>query len=216
MSRAGAARSRSTAIHHLIHPPIHLPAWPEGPRMSRLVFIAQGLRLSASSARCATSSRACGAARTQSSCSNGRQPCAAALDAQLRFLMRQGHRFLDRNVLWVWNLLIGEPTATRRPGRLPVRRILPALHTGGRYDLESLASDVARAALARRLGAGACRCRSRPPPRRRPSPASPGSWELTGPLAHTGAAIKMGIEAAVDEINESRRRARPEAARDRL
>ena len=33
-------------------------------------------------------------------------------------------------------------------------------------------------------------------------PCIAGSWELTGALAHTGAAIKMGIEAAVDEINE--------------
>lgn len=30
-------------IHHLIHPPIHLRAWPAGPRQSQLVFIAQGL-----------------------------------------------------------------------------------------------------------------------------------------------------------------------------
>ncbi len=34
-------------------------------------------------------------------------------------------------------------------------------------------------------------------------PCIAGSWELTGPLAHTGAAIRMGIEAAVDEINEA-------------
>jgi G3E family GTPase len=32
-------------IHHLIHPPIHLPAWPAGPRCSRLVFIAQGMEM---------------------------------------------------------------------------------------------------------------------------------------------------------------------------
>jgi G3E family GTPase len=31
------------AIHHLIHPPIHLRAWPSGARTSRLVVIAQGL-----------------------------------------------------------------------------------------------------------------------------------------------------------------------------
>jgi G3E family GTPase len=30
-------------VHHLIHPPIHLPAWPAGPRASRLVVIAQNL-----------------------------------------------------------------------------------------------------------------------------------------------------------------------------
>jgi G3E family GTPase len=28
-------------IHHLIHAPIHLPAWPEGPRLSRIVLIVQ-------------------------------------------------------------------------------------------------------------------------------------------------------------------------------
>src|SRR5262245_43976514 len=33
-------------------------------------------------------------------------------------------------------------------------------------------------------------------------PCIAGSWELTGPLAHTGNAIKIGMEAAVDEINE--------------
>jgi branched-chain amino acid transport system substrate-binding protein len=32
-------------------------------------------------------------------------------------------------------------------------------------------------------------------------PCIAGSWELTGPLAHTGLAIKMGVDAAVDEIN---------------
>jgi branched-chain amino acid transport system substrate-binding protein len=34
-------------------------------------------------------------------------------------------------------------------------------------------------------------------------PCIAGSWELTGALAHTGHAIRMGIEAAVDEINEA-------------
>lgn len=33
------------AIHHMVHPPRHLPAWPVGPRLSRLVFIAQGLEM---------------------------------------------------------------------------------------------------------------------------------------------------------------------------
>src|SRR6266849_8616217 len=32
-------------------------------------------------------------------------------------------------------------------------------------------------------------------------PCIAGSWELTGPLAHTGLAIKIGIDAAVEEIN---------------
>jgi branched-chain amino acid transport system substrate-binding protein len=32
-------------------------------------------------------------------------------------------------------------------------------------------------------------------------PCIAGSWELSGPLAHTGAAVRMGVETAVDEIN---------------
>jgi G3E family GTPase len=35
------------SVHHLIHPPIHLPAWPNGVRMSQLVFIARGLDMKA-------------------------------------------------------------------------------------------------------------------------------------------------------------------------
>jgi branched-chain amino acid transport system substrate-binding protein len=34
-------------------------------------------------------------------------------------------------------------------------------------------------------------------------PCIAGSWELSGPLAHTGAAVRMGVETAVDEINEA-------------
>jgi G3E family GTPase len=33
------------AVHHLVHAPIHLPAWPDGPRASRIVIIAQGFRM---------------------------------------------------------------------------------------------------------------------------------------------------------------------------
>jgi G3E family GTPase len=33
------------AVHHMIHPPRHLECWPNGPRTSRLVFIAQDLQL---------------------------------------------------------------------------------------------------------------------------------------------------------------------------
>jgi G3E family GTPase len=33
------------AIHHFIHPPIHLRAWPSGARPSRLVVVAQGLEM---------------------------------------------------------------------------------------------------------------------------------------------------------------------------
>jgi G3E family GTPase len=31
------------AVQHLVHPPRHLGAWPDGDRLSRLVFIARGL-----------------------------------------------------------------------------------------------------------------------------------------------------------------------------
>jgi G3E family GTPase len=31
------------AVQHLVHPPRHLGAWPDGDRRSRLVFIARGL-----------------------------------------------------------------------------------------------------------------------------------------------------------------------------
>ena len=34
-------------------------------------------------------------------------------------------------------------------------------------------------------------------------PCLAGSWELSGPLAHTGLAVRMGIETAVEEINET-------------
>ncbi len=34
-------------------------------------------------------------------------------------------------------------------------------------------------------------------------PCIAGSWELSGPIAHTGAAVRMGVETAVDEINEA-------------
>lgn len=34
-------------------------------------------------------------------------------------------------------------------------------------------------------------------------PCIAGSWELSGALAHTGRAVRMGVEVAVDEINEA-------------
>jgi G3E family GTPase len=30
-------------VQHAVHPPIHLDAWPDGDRRSRLVFIARGV-----------------------------------------------------------------------------------------------------------------------------------------------------------------------------
>src|SRR5262249_20143943 len=32
-------------VHPLVDAPIHLPAWPDGPRASRIVIIAQGFRM---------------------------------------------------------------------------------------------------------------------------------------------------------------------------
>ena len=49
------------------------------------------------------------------------------------------------------------------------------------------------------------RYRFRPAPAgaQKAEPCIAGSWELTGALAHTGNAVQIGIEAAVDEINEA-------------
>jgi branched-chain amino acid transport system substrate-binding protein len=55
---------------------------------------------------------------------------------------------------------------------------------------------VATAALAIALSAA-------PAAAQKAEPCIAGSWELTGALAHTGNAIRIGIEAAVDEINEA-------------
>jgi G3E family GTPase len=44
LNLAGAAAPVALdGVHHLIHPPRHLNAWPQGPRESRLVFIGQRL-----------------------------------------------------------------------------------------------------------------------------------------------------------------------------
>ena len=44
---------------------------------------------------------------------------------------------------------------------------------------------------------------SAPASAQKAEPCIAGSWELSGPLAHTGLAVRMGIETAVDEINEA-------------
>ena len=31
------------AVQHVVHPPMHLPAWPDADRRSRIVFIVRGL-----------------------------------------------------------------------------------------------------------------------------------------------------------------------------
>ena len=30
-------------VQHVVHPPVHLPAWPDGDQRSRLVFIVKGM-----------------------------------------------------------------------------------------------------------------------------------------------------------------------------
>ena len=47
-------------------------------------------------------------------------------------------------------------------------------------------------------------------------PCIAGSWELSGPIAHTGAAVRMGVETAVDEINEAGGVLGQKLTRDRL
>jgi G3E family GTPase len=34
-------------VQHLVHPPVHMAAWPDADRRSRLVFIVDGLERSA-------------------------------------------------------------------------------------------------------------------------------------------------------------------------
>ena len=62
------------------------------------------------------------------------------------------------------------------------------------WDLRSLPIAAAAATLMAGLT---------PAVAQKAEPCIAGSWELTGALAHTGAAVRMGVEAAVDEINEA-------------
>ena len=70
-------------VHHLIHAPIHLPAWPDGPRASRIVIIAQGFRMQ----RIENSLRDFLAKTRTSSCSN-----------DIMVIKRRGPSFLMSNV----------------------------------------------------------------------------------------------------------------------
>ena len=100
-------------IHHLIHPPIHLAAWPAGSRQSRIVIIAQGLpmhRIESLAARLSGEgmrqiANLTVAAREQALADAARPPRRSC----------QSISFLDRNGLWVWNLL----TERRQPRRAP-------------------------------------------------------------------------------------------------
>ena len=41
--RRGQARSLLNGVQHVVHPPVHLDAWPDDDHRSRIVFIGRGL-----------------------------------------------------------------------------------------------------------------------------------------------------------------------------
>lgn len=45
MSKGSATPVAVHGVQHLVHPPIHMAAWPDSDRRSRLVFIVEGLEL---------------------------------------------------------------------------------------------------------------------------------------------------------------------------
>jgi hypothetical protein len=61
--------------------------------------------------------------------------------------------FLDQNGIWVWNLLPPRADNNENTGVAPEPSMFNELQAGGRYDLEFLALDIARACAARRYGA---------------------------------------------------------------
>ena len=64
-------------------------------------------------------------------------------------------------------------------------------------------SGTALHALLATACVGALSLTAAPAHAQKAQPCIAGSWELSGALAHTGLAIRMGVEAAVDEINEA-------------
>jgi len=64
-------------------------------------------------------------------------------------------------------------------------------------------SSVSRTALAFAGVAMSAMLAASPATAQKAEPCIAGSWELSGPIAHTGAAVRMGVETAVDEINEA-------------
>ena len=67
----------------------------------------------------------------------------------------------------------------------------------------NLSRPMSKALLALSVSAAALALSLTPAHAQKAEPCIAGSWELSGALAHTGLAIRMGIEAAVDEINEA-------------
>jgi len=61
--------------------------------------------------------------------------------------------------------------------------------------------SVSRTALAVAGVAMSAMLAASPAAAQKAEPCIAGSWELSGPIAHTGAAVRMGVETAVDEIN---------------
>ena len=64
-------------------------------------------------------------------------------------------------------------------------------------------SHSGRASFAALSAAFAIALSAAPATAQKAEPCIAGSWELTGALAHTGNAVRIGVEAAVDEINEA-------------
>ena len=67
----------------------------------------------------------------------------------------------------------------------------------------SFSQPTGRALFALSVSALALALSNSPARAQKAEPCIGGSWELSGALAHFGLAIRMGIEAAVDEINEA-------------
>ena len=60
----GAGPVVLNGVQHVVHPPVHLDAWPDGDRRSRLVFIGRGIDTGALTASLAAFNRAAGADRS--------------------------------------------------------------------------------------------------------------------------------------------------------
>lgn len=69
--------------------------------------------------------------------------------------------------------------------------------------LRNMSRPTSKALLALSVSTVALAMSITPAHAQKAEPCIAGSWELSGALAHTGLAIRMGIETAVDEINEA-------------
>ena len=63
----GAGPLVLNGVQHVVHPPVHLDAWPDDDRRSRLVFIGRGIDTAALTASLAAFNRAAGAGRSPTS-----------------------------------------------------------------------------------------------------------------------------------------------------